>query len=669
MRASKQRPGRFAVRSVLLTAAACVHSTLCIERCATAADALPQVPAAKFAQPDPQRHPDLFTWSDTCNTVVLRSGDAALLFDLGDGSVLGALNEIGVKRVEWVLFTHHHREQCQGIDRVDRKTTQVAVPAAERDLFERPTEFRKWFPQLDDKYTVYGASYVRPPRTAIVPDRLLAGDDVFRWKGHEIRCLETPGHSPGSLSYVLRLDGRTVAVTGGVMHDGAKLTTWFDTEWDYGFAKGIDVLSGSVARLAERKIDLALPSHGPPIRDAQAQFESYGRRLKTLRASYVRGYNVFDAKPEERDPLSKPTPMPWLAEVTPHLFKLGPKTPGKNFAIIVSDNGRGLILDAGLFPEPMLDEIVLGLRQHKGLKQIDAFWISHMHGDHFLLGPALRSRYGAKSWTLDRIVDPCEHPRRYDFAALVSSYKDGFDGMKIDKAFRDGETVRWEGYDIHVDWMPGQTEYGCCLWLMLDGKKIAFTGDNLFGSPADPKQNGHEAVVARNSAILEEGYVRGSRYLKELAPDIVMGSHSYVMPEPAAFLDRYHAWSKEMAALFRDMLPDPDYEYLFDPYWVSAYPYRVDLRTADTQQVSVTVRNFRDKPQQHRIELKLPPGVSASPAILDGTVPAKSRSKFPVTLTVDRRTVPQGVQTTTFDITLDGRRHGELFDFPVLVRE
>ena len=32
--------------------------------------------------------PDLFEWTDTCNVYVLRDGDAALLIDLGDGSVL-----------------------------------------------------------------------------------------------------------------------------------------------------------------------------------------------------------------------------------------------------------------------------------------------------------------------------------------------------------------------------------------------------------------------------------------------------------------------------------------------------------------------------------------------------------------------------------------------------
>ena len=179
--------------------------------------------------------------------------------------------------------------------------------------------------------------------------------------------------------------------------------------------------------------------------------------------------------------------------------------------MIVSDNGQGPVLDCGLFPKQTLEEVSVGMRQHFGLKQIDAFWISHMHGDHFLLGPMMKERYGAKAWTLDKIVDRCEHPRRYDFAALVSAYGDGFDGMKIDKAFQDGETYQWEGYTIHVDWMPGQTEFGCCLWLDIDGKRVAFTGDNLFGSPSDPAQNGHEAVVCRNSCIFEEGYIYGSK--------------------------------------------------------------------------------------------------------------------------------------------------------------
>src|SRR5512137_1010362 len=94
-----------------------------------------------FRQPAAKTIPDLFVWTDTCNVYVLRDGDAALLIDLGDGQVLDHLKEIGVKRVEWVLFTHHHREQCQGASRLKGSGAKVAGPEAERALFERPMDF------------------------------------------------------------------------------------------------------------------------------------------------------------------------------------------------------------------------------------------------------------------------------------------------------------------------------------------------------------------------------------------------------------------------------------------------------------------------------------------------------------------------------------------------
>ena len=75
-----------------------------------------------------QIQPGLFVWTDTCNVYVLKDGDAALLVDLGDGSVLEHLKDIGVARVEWVLFTHHHREQCQGAQRLKGSLTKLAAP-------------------------------------------------------------------------------------------------------------------------------------------------------------------------------------------------------------------------------------------------------------------------------------------------------------------------------------------------------------------------------------------------------------------------------------------------------------------------------------------------------------------------------------------------------------
>ncbi|MCA9085114.1 MAG: MBL fold metallo-hydrolase [Planctomycetaceae bacterium] len=621
-----------------------------------------------WSQPLPEALPNLLRWTDTCNVYALIDGDSALLFNCGDGSVRTALKDRNVKHLDWILMTDHHREVSQGLEQPELQSAQLAVPDGERELFANPQQFRRWYPKLGDKYSVYGASYVRPPRLPVQIDRTLTSDETFEWHGFSIRCVATPGHSPGGMTFVLKANETTVAVTGGLMHDGSRMVNWFDTEWDYGFAKGVDTLLDSVRKVAELKPDVALPTQGPVIENATAQLEAYHQKLTEFREQYIRGYPVFDKSTEKRDPLSKPTAVAHINQVTPHIYKLSHLTQGKNFAIIISDRGHGLVLDCGLFPETMLDEIIVGLRQHMGLKQIDAFWISHMHGDHFLLGPVMKEKYGAQAWTMKSVVDRCENPRNYDYAALVSAYGDGFDGMKIDRAIDDGEVLEWEGYKIHVDWMPGQTEFACCLWLDIDGQRVAFTGDNLFGSPSDEEQNGHEAVVARNSAILEEGYVTGSRYLLNLNPDLIMGSHSYVMPQPRPFLERYHKWSQHMVELYQGLLPDSDYEYLFDPYWVSAYPYRVDLTKNDSQTIQVTVRNFRSMKQQHRIELVLPMGVQATPSVLEGTVDAESRGVFPVTITADRSHTASGVQMVPLDITLDGRPKGQLFDFLLQVR-
>lgn len=250
-----------------------------------------------------QAGPDLFVWQSTCNSYVLRDGEAALLFDLGDGSVLEHLGEIGVKKVEWLLLTGHHRELLQGASRLARAITQIAAPKEEQELFENPTQFRKWNPRLGDKYSVHGSSYVRPPSQPMKVNRWLVADDVFEWHGRQIRCLATPGHSPGGMSYLLG----DKAFIGGVMHDGAKMTNWFDTEWDYGFAKGLDALIATVDKLIAQAPKTAFSAQGPVIADATAQLKSYLAKLSDFRPDYIRGYPVGDLSKRGPHPATRPT--------------------------------------------------------------------------------------------------------------------------------------------------------------------------------------------------------------------------------------------------------------------------------------------------------------------------------------------------------------------------
>jgi len=616
---------------------------------------------------------DVFLWSDTCNVYVIRDQDAALLIDLGDASVLDHLPEIGVRRVEWVLFTHHHREQCQGAPRLRGIGAKVAGPEAERALFESPTGFRKMEVSLGDAYTIHGSSYVRPPIQAIVLDRGFRTNDTFAWHGRELVCLDTRGNSPGGMSYLLKGDKGRLAFSGDVMLDGAKMHTWFDTEWDYGFGAGIRALRQTVSNLTVLDLSALLPAHGPVVLDPTPQLEAYQKKLERLERLYLRGYDVEGGSVAYQDKVSIPTVVSNVVQISPHLFKFKRPYFWPNFGLILADSGRALAVDCGLLDERFLDTALEGMREHYGLKAIDAVIISHMHGDHFLEAPHLREKWGTKIWALDNMVDKMEHPERFDYSASIQAYgkkaSDGstIKGVRVDRAFKPGTSFTWEGYRFKVDWMPGQTEFALCLHGRIDGRQVAFTGDNIFGDPDNPAQTGHEAMVAHNSAILEEGYIYGAEFLKRIKPDILVGGHSFVMDHPAAFIERYRRWSYEMRDAFQALSPDPDYRYWFDPFWVRAEPYRVALRPGQAQTINVHVRNFRRGRQTHRIELHAPPDVIVEPSLLEGTLAGGSRQSFPVRVAVPAEAGP-GTRIVALDVTLDGHRYGEWFDFTVGVR-
>jgi glyoxylase-like metal-dependent hydrolase (beta-lactamase superfamily II) len=618
-----------------------------------------------FSQPDAARHPDLYLWTDTCNVWVIKDGDAALLIDLGDGSVLERLGEIGVKTVEWVLFTHHHREQCQGAPKLP-KGVKIGGPEAERDLFQNPSKYRKMQVRLSDRYTVHGASYVRPPVHPVALDRGFGRMDTFEWRGREFWCLETKGNSPGAMSYAVKRHGRQLVFTGDLMLADARMHTWFDTEWDYGFAAGIHAITSSAGQVQGFDPEWLLPSHGPPVREAAPVLAEYQRKLRTLERHFVRGYDVHTFSGAVQDKVSRPTEVPYVWRVSPHLYKFRGPGFSPNLCLILADSGRALAVDCGLFEPRFLDDALDGMRDKLGLKGIDAVIVTHMHGDHFLQAPHLQRRYGTKIWMLENMVAVCERPEDFDYSAPIQAYGAGFDRVKVDRAFKPGEVFEWEGFTFTVDWMPGQTEFALGMHGRIDGKKVLFTGDNVFGDPDDPRHTGHEAVNARNSAVLEEGYIHGGEFMKRVAPDLLMGGHSYVMDKPAAMIERYRTWAYEMRDAFRALSPDEDYRYFYDPFWIRAEPYRVRVPAGGSVELAVHVRNFRARKQVHRIEVHGPAGLSADPAVLEGELAPETRRPFPLRLSAAAGAKP-GVHIVAFDATLDGKRYGEWFDLVVEV--
>ena len=100
----------------------------------------------------------LYRFRDTCNVYLLVDGEAGLLIDAGSGEVLEHLSELGVKQVEWLLHTHHHRDQCWGTPRLREHGAKVAVPEYERHLFDQAELFwqqRRTFDNYNDRNTFF----------------------------------------------------------------------------------------------------------------------------------------------------------------------------------------------------------------------------------------------------------------------------------------------------------------------------------------------------------------------------------------------------------------------------------------------------------------------------------------------------------------------------------
>ncbi|HZB22762.1 MAG TPA: MBL fold metallo-hydrolase, partial [Gaiellaceae bacterium] len=152
--------------------------------------------------------PNVVRVADTCNVYALRSGRDAVLVDFGSGAVLDLLPELGIDRVTDVLVTHHHRDQLQGLARADAAGIRVWVPPVEVDLIAGVG--RRWESrQLDNNYDV------REDRFSLLEPVAIAGTvaeyRTARYGDFDVFTLPTPGHTTGSVTYLVDVEGQRLA--------------------------------------------------------------------------------------------------------------------------------------------------------------------------------------------------------------------------------------------------------------------------------------------------------------------------------------------------------------------------------------------------------------------------------------------------------------------------
>jgi glyoxylase-like metal-dependent hydrolase (beta-lactamase superfamily II) len=570
-----------------------------------------------------QISPNLYVLHDTCNVYVLKDGDRALLIDFGSGHILAQLGQIGVTKVDAILHTHHHRDQCQGDSRAVAERIPIHVPQHEQHLFEDAENFWR-------NRRIFHLYYVRNDFFTTTRNIPVAGTlrdyDTFQWGPYELLIYPTPGHTLGGVSLVGAVDGKKVAFTGDLIHSPGKVVNLYELQYQYGSTDGVDFAIFSLTRLRELGPELICPSHGEPFTNPDAGIADLVGKMK----GWVEAYAPGTALTIENRPYS----------VTPHLVASHQTT--SSFYAIISDSGKALFVDYGSASgnffftfntaTPVLDRMrfvehtIPELKTRYGLKSIDVVMPSHMHDDHMNGFPHLIRHYNAKVWCYENMVDVFQNPRGYNLGCILA------EPFKVDRSFRHGEKFKWEEFEFEVCHSPGHTEYQMAMFTEIDGARVAFTGDAFFPSGGASAQLRHN-LIFRNW-VENDSHLRSMRTILDHQPNIVAPGHGKPFLSNKADLEDLNERLKKQQQYFQEVIADRDCNFGLNPSWVRLYPYQLLAKPGSTPTVELHVRNYRSQPMSVEAALVTPQGWTATPEVIKLTVPANGDGKEAFTVSI-----------------------------------
>lgn len=593
-----------------------------------------------------QLSPSLYWYPDTCNVYLLKRGERGLLIDFGSGGVLDHLGEAGVRELEWVFHTHHHRDQCQGDHLLQARGVPIAVPEREAALFAETEAF--W--RLKRIYDNYDVSSVGHTLARSVPvARVLRDYETFAWRGYDLRVLPTPGHTKGSVSFVAQVDGRVSAFCGDLIAEPGRLHSIHDLQWQYGLPDGVGAALHSVTLLASMPLERLLPSHGHPMDDAPGalrRLEPGLRRLYGLQAE-MRRNRVWPIWPHAVD---QPK-----AHVLPHLWA-NPHSVANCYALL-ADDGRALLLDYGFpswdhmaadtrFVEHSLDE----LRALAGLRSVEAVIPSHYHDDHLAGLPWLQQTQGTQAWIFENFAEMVANPAGYNVPCLLPQ------PIRVDRTLSDRGSVSWDRWRFDVFHMPGHTWWALGLFGEIDGTRVAFTGDNLLAGTVSPLRAA--GPVYRNKMLIDS-IALGVRRLMEFEPELLLTGHTGALRVDRRMLEDFHRWAKDLDGVFATLVAVPaEVNFALDPNFATLYPYRNPAAPGQSLALELRVTNHGATAAEARASLALPPGWQALPVLTSMEIAAGETGVLRFSVTVPAGAA--GRHVLCADLTLGDRRFGQV---------
>jgi glyoxylase-like metal-dependent hydrolase (beta-lactamase superfamily II) len=589
--------------------------------------------------------PDVFRFSDAANSYLIRSGREAILVDIGTGDVLDHLADFGVESVTDVLMTHHHRDGAQGLARAAAQGIPIWVPSTERDLFDRVDVHWQMRP-LDNLYDLRQDrfSLLEPvPVAGVVPDYR-----TRRFGAVDVTTIPTPGHTPGSVSYLVERGGKRLAFTGDLVAAPGKVWSLAATQWTYTGIEGVGSTILSSLDVLDRQPDLLLPAHGDPIDDPKAAIDLLNARLQEL---------IDQRSPEWK--LAALRERPYL-EISRHL--LLNRTAVANSYVLLSDSGGALVIDFGYdfttgLPtgfdrssrKPWLATLPALKRLH-GVDRVEVALPTHYHDDHVAGFNLLREVEGTEVWSPENMTRIFREPRRFDLPCLW------YDPIEVDREVAFGRPVKWREYELTFHELPGHTLYAAAIEVEVDGRKVLATGDQQNGAWVPGEREEILNYQYRNGFRVDD-FERSAALYRRLNPDLLISGHWQPRPVTDEYLDMLAGKGETIARLHRELLPLEAVDFGAGGFGATIEPYQSTLASGEVLALEVIVRNPFDRSNEACVTLALPDGWSAEP--LEGRTTLEPKADARLHFAVRTAGVASRRARIGADLTVGDRRFGQ----------
>jgi glyoxylase-like metal-dependent hydrolase (beta-lactamase superfamily II) len=521
----------------------------------------------------------------------LVDGDRALLIDAPCAPE--GLAARGVKHIDAVLLTHHHRDSAAfaGRYRADGVPVRAAGAGAE---WLTPAGVRKYWQEslpLRNSRTAYLVLAEAPEGI----DCSLADEQVIDWHGWQLRVVETPGHSRDHLAFAARKgkDGPPTVFCGDALASAGKLWTPYTTDWDHWTDAGLKPAAESLRKLARLRPAVLLPAHGEPVtRDPAGALEATADAVAEV--GFLKSFERY-TKERLKDPpryafLAKEQSAtngskPW-SRISEHLFLTG------NTYVLVSRQDKAfLVVDPW---DPHSARQIPLLKKDQGLGKLEVVLCSHAHFDHYDGVYSLPARDTFEIWTLDRVAVPLADPY-----LLRAPFLDARP-VRIDRRPADGETLAWREYRLRFHFLPGQTEYTMGVEAEIDGKKCFFTADNFFHHDQFTGTGGWMGLN-RSSPL---PYAESAQKVLDARPDWVLAEHGSAMEFSALDFRRRVEWGKAAARAADAVCVSGEHRHDWDPHGLHVEPLVQRARPGATLRAALVLNNRMNRPQKLRVVLR-----------------------------------------------------------------